>query len=331
LNDQAPKVTRARMIIEFADGSARYFEARDPGEAEIRLLTEDDLTWERYGYRPDHVYLPADFLRTTLAPAPGTRLAGAVLRLSSWNPKYRIEIKADSGEIPPELAERALPAIDRFSAYRAHPLRMLRPYLARIAGAAMSDRELHPFKPDWTIRPGVLLGLELEERGVTPTEAAAAARLPVDVVAGVIDGTRRIEEEIAKGLGVALGISGRFWLNGQALYDEALARGAMDMSDKLVQGRSARETVSDREEQAVEGMDAAARAAGYEVTARCSMVFGELAVIEMPGEGEPVRWPASDVMAGTGLSLDEVSGARLTFTVRETAQDGRVLSDFRLA
>jgi plasmid maintenance system antidote protein VapI len=195
----------------------------------------------------------------------------------------------------------------------------------------MSDRELHPFKPDWTIRPGVLLGLELEERGVTPTEVAAAARLPVDVVAGVIDGTRRIEEEIAKGLGVALGISGRFWLNGQALYDEALARGAMDMSDKLVQGRSARETVSDREEQAVEGMDAAARAAGYEVTARCSMVFGELAVIEIPGEAEPVRWPASDVMAGTGLSLDEVSGARLTFTVRETAQDGRVLSDFRLA
>jgi hypothetical protein len=78
-------------------------------------------------------------------------------------------------------------------------------------------------------------------------------------------------------------------------------------------------------------MDAAARAAGYEVTARCSITFGELALIEMPGEDEPVRWPRKDIMADTGLTLEQVPGARLTFTVRESAEEGRVLSGFRLA
>jgi hypothetical protein len=130
----APKCVRARMIIEFADGSARYFEARDPGETEIKLLTEDDLIEQRYGYRYERPFLPADFLLADLAPFPGTRLAGVTLRLASRNPRYRVEIKEDSGEIPPELADKALPAIDRFAAYRAHPLRLLRPYLARIAG-----------------------------------------------------------------------------------------------------------------------------------------------------------------------------------------------------
>jgi len=36
MDDQAPKVTRAQMIIEFEDGSARYFEAREPEEETVK-------------------------------------------------------------------------------------------------------------------------------------------------------------------------------------------------------------------------------------------------------------------------------------------------------
>jgi hypothetical protein len=128
----ALKFVRARMIIEFADGSGRYFEAREPEETEVKLLTEDELIEQRYGYRYEQPFVPADLLLAGFAPTPGTRLAGATLRVSSR--EHLLQIREDSGEIPPELAEKAVPAIDRFVAYRAHPLRMLRPYLARIAG-----------------------------------------------------------------------------------------------------------------------------------------------------------------------------------------------------
>lgn len=78
-------------------------------------------------------------------------------------------------------------------------------------------------------------------------------------------------------------------------------------------------------------LDAAARAAGYEVEARCSITFGEDAVLELPGEAEPVRWPAAEVAAGLGVPVREVPGKRLVVTVRESAESGRVLSGFRRA
>lgn len=124
----APKVSRARMIIELADGRALYWEARAPQAAEVEHLTADPFCGHEFASTP--VDSVADWLSGDgwLPPQPR-----AALRITGGTP-WQIRIEHDSGEIPPELAERALPVIDRFSAYRAHPLRQLRPYLARIAG-----------------------------------------------------------------------------------------------------------------------------------------------------------------------------------------------------
>ena len=81
----------------------------------------------------------------------------------------------------------------------------------------------------------------------------------------------------------------------------------------------------------MEEMDAAARAAGAEVAGRCSLLFGDQALIELPGEEEPVRHPAAEIAAATGLDAGELPGRRLMVTVRETPEEGRVLSGFRLA
>ena len=88
--------------------------------------------------------------------------------------------------------------------------------------------EPHPFTPDWTISPGVLLRRELAERDVTPDELAASAGVAAEVVTGVIDGTRKIDQEIAERLYAGLGISASFWLNFQAGYDADIARGATE-------------------------------------------------------------------------------------------------------
>jgi hypothetical protein len=126
--DQAVKVTRARMIIELADGRAMYWEARDPLRAEVEHLRPDD-SYRGLELGPMDVSLAADWLGGGWFP----RQPRAALRITGGIP-WGVQILHDSGEIPPELAERALPAIDRFAAYRAHPLRQLAPYLARIAG-----------------------------------------------------------------------------------------------------------------------------------------------------------------------------------------------------
>lgn len=79
----------------------------------------------------------------------------------------------------------------------------------------------------------------------------------------------------------------------------------------------------------MEELDAAARAAGYEVAARVMLTHGADALLELPGESEPVRWPAAEVAEGLGVALAELPGMRLRVTVRESLEAGRALSEFR--
>lgn len=79
------------------------------------------------------------------------------------------------------------------------------------------------------------------------------------------------------------------------------------------------------------GDEAAARAAGSVVTARCRMTHGGMALLELPGEGEPARWPAADVAAQAGIAVRDLPGAWLELTVRESPEEGRILSGFRVA
>jgi hypothetical protein len=84
------------------------------------------------------------------------------------------------------------------------------------------------------------------------------------------------------------------------------------------------------EDRGMEDVDAAARAAGTEVSAHCSIVFGDDALVELPDFKEPVRWPAADVAAELGVTVAELSGMRFRVTYRETPEEGPVLWGFRL-
>lgn len=130
MTPEEPKVTRARMIIELADGSACYYETREPGETEI------SFTWPH----PEDAGSARDALVTPRLACPES-----VTLMIKGAPPWGMEALADSGEIPPELAERAEGTIDALfgdgivdalfgDGVVGGPLRELRPYLARIAG-----------------------------------------------------------------------------------------------------------------------------------------------------------------------------------------------------
>ena len=80
-----------------------------------------------------------------------------------------------------------------------------------------------------------------------------------------------------------------------------------------------------------EEVGAAARAAGITVMATVRMTHGDDALLELPGEEEPVRWPAAVVAEESGVPVRALPGAVLLLTVRETPDEGRVLSGFRVA
>jgi hypothetical protein len=126
VDDQAVKVTRARMIIEFADGRALYWEARDPLKAEVEHLTADPGRMEFEAQPADVV---ADWLHNGWLSAQPR----AALRITGGLP-WKVRIEQDSGEIPPELAEQALAWVDAMRPLPGGTLAQLRPYLARIAG-----------------------------------------------------------------------------------------------------------------------------------------------------------------------------------------------------
>jgi hypothetical protein len=124
-----PGVTRARMIIETSDGRAVYFECRDPGETVLEVSHGLD----RMG--PMDAALAVELPRYRPDPASSVEL-----QIKRGRGPFEIEIRADSGEIPPEVAREALRRIDGVLAaevvatFDENPLRQLRPYLARIAG-----------------------------------------------------------------------------------------------------------------------------------------------------------------------------------------------------
>lgn len=119
------KVTRARMVVELADGSALYWEARDPTRIEVEH--EPWLWIDGGGAGPVPADISAGYLPSLLATM--------TLRIHG-SEDGRIRLNRDSGEIPPELAERALDWIDGMKVM-VGPLQVLRPYLARIAGKTL--------------------------------------------------------------------------------------------------------------------------------------------------------------------------------------------------
>lgn len=81
------------------------------------------------------------------------------------------------------------------------------------------------WRPDWVLIPGEVLYDHLDESGSSVEDFESATGLPPRVVAGILDGTEPITEEIAEALFVGTGISSQFWLNLEQAYREGLAAG----------------------------------------------------------------------------------------------------------
>jgi antitoxin HigA-1 len=73
------------------------------------------------------------------------------------------------------------------------------------------------------VHPGEILGEELAELGVTPTELARQLNVPANRISQIIQGKRSISGDTALRLGHWFGTSGQFWLNLQGAYDIRVA------------------------------------------------------------------------------------------------------------
>jgi antitoxin HigA-1 len=74
------------------------------------------------------------------------------------------------------------------------------------------------------IHPGEQLAEELTELGISAAELARQIDVPVNRVTAIINGQRGITADTALRLGDRFGISPKFWLNLQKLYELRVAR-----------------------------------------------------------------------------------------------------------
>src|SRR5437763_3456838 len=74
------------------------------------------------------------------------------------------------------------------------------------------------------IHPGVHLGEELRELGLSAAELSRQIEVPVNRITAIINGQRSVTADTALRLGHWFGTSPEFWLNLQKLYELRLAR-----------------------------------------------------------------------------------------------------------
>jgi addiction module HigA family antidote len=89
------------------------------------------------------------------------------------------------------------------------------------------------------IHPGEILGEELEEIGLTPTELARQIAVPPNRITQIIQGKRAITGDTALRLAHWFGTSPQLWLNLQSSYDLRLAQQHAGAEIKKLPTRSA--------------------------------------------------------------------------------------------
>lgn len=80
------------------------------------------------------------------------------------------------------------------------------------------------FKPNYTIHPGVFLKEEMEALNISQKDLAEKIGVSKTEINEVIHEKRRMSAKLAVKLEKALYSPASYWLNLQALYDEAAAR-----------------------------------------------------------------------------------------------------------
>lgn len=74
------------------------------------------------------------------------------------------------------------------------------------------------------VHPGEVLGEELEELGLSPSELARQINVPPNRIGQILHGQRSITGDTAVRLAHWFEMSAEFWINLQAQYDVAVAR-----------------------------------------------------------------------------------------------------------
>ena len=77
--------------------------------------------------------------------------------------------------------------------------------------------------PKVAVHPGEILGEELAEMDVTPTELARQIDVPPNRIGQIIAGKRSITGDTALRLGHWFGTSPQFWINLQSQFDLVIA------------------------------------------------------------------------------------------------------------
>ncbi len=88
------------------------------------------------------------------------------------------------------------------------------------------------FKPNYAVHPGVFLREEMAALKISQKELANRISVNKTIINEVINGKRRISGELAVKLEKAIFSTANYWLNLQALYDEAEARIKLGESTK---------------------------------------------------------------------------------------------------
>jgi|SRR5579859_549250 len=77
-------------------------------------------------------------------------------------------------------------------------------------------------------------------------------------------------------------------------------------------------------------LNAAIRAAGIQVAIQCSLLFGDMAMLTVEGQEEPLRVPAQPIAVELGVTIPDLPGLLFFATLRETPDTGQQLSGYRL-
>ena len=85
------------------------------------------------------------------------------------------------------------------------------------------------------VHPGQVLKDELDELGITPTEFSRQIDVPPNRVSQIIAGKRSITADTDLRLCRYFGLSDGWWLRGQAAYDTAMAREALQAELATIQ------------------------------------------------------------------------------------------------
>lgn len=93
-----------------------------------------------------------------------------------------------------------------------------------------------PIRP---VHPGEILGEELAELGISPSELARQIKVPPNRISQILRGQRSITGDTAVRLAHWFNMSAEFWMGLQAHHDVALARQRLDPDVAGLQRRTA--------------------------------------------------------------------------------------------